>query len=439
MHSDLVLAFLLCVFSISFCKAQCSNDDEFSCFIPKVNISAGGLVKLQAEMLSAPFRSYYIEKLIVVNPPSGAFLQRVALMVNQISFDVYHEPVMQLLSDNTLQSITLNRAQNLHGFVVDGTNDHMKELVIDHSLLDRVPSTLGKLRQLRLIQIRYSHIEMLSLEVLASNAELMYATFTNSRIARVLPLKNANTELKLREIDLSENLIEHLDMSSWAPFKALIRINLSHNRLLVLDTQHSFTLDNLTTLYLDSNHLKTIDMRHLTLPQLQTISLNDNNFTEVPSSWGKKEALSYISINNNYITSFDFGSLRSLTSLGTILLESNHIHSVTVSNPVVHLPQLKWIYLANNTLNRIDLNGTDFPQLSYLTLAHNQFTSVPTVFRKYPNLRLSVEVNPIKCDNFKAHHLHLESFQIISVYAWEDDRCPDLFITYGGYNYCCVG
>ncbi|KFB51685.1 hypothetical protein ZHAS_00019770 [Anopheles sinensis] len=424
---------------MTFCKAQCSNNDEFSCIIPKVNISAGGLVMLEAAMLSAPFRSYYIEKLIVANPPSGAFLQRVAWTVNQISFDVFYEPVMRLLRDNTLQSITLDSAKNLQEFEVVGTNDHLKELVIDHSKLDRIPPTFGNLHQLKLIQIRYSRMEMLSLDVLAGNAELMYATFSSNRIARVLPLKNTNTAVKLREMDLTENLIEYLDMSIWAPFKALIRINLSYNRLLVLDTQHSFTLGNLTTLYLDSNRLKTIDMRQLNLPQLQTISLNDNNFTEVPSTWGKKEALSYISINNNYIKSFDFGSLRSLAYLDTIMLESNHIQRVTVSNPVVHLPHLKWIYLANNTLNRIELNGTDFPELSYLTLAHNRFTSVPTVFRKYPNLRMSLEANPIKCDNYKLHHLQLESFQIISVYAWGDDRCPELFITYGGYDYCCIG
>uniref|UniRef100_A0A182J6T4 Uncharacterized protein n=1 Tax=Anopheles atroparvus TaxID=41427 RepID=A0A182J6T4_ANOAO len=294
---------------------NCETDEPFTCIISNINMSVDGMTKLESTMASAPFKIHYVRKLIVPNPPSGTFLQQMASLVDVISFDVFYEPVLQLLAANSLLSIELYSAKNLRTFVANGPNDYLKVLLIDQSLLPQIPPTLGKLRRLKNVKIMRSRLEVLHLDALASNGELVYLDLTGNRIARILPLTNSNVEMAVKEVDLTENLLEYLDMTIWGPFKALQIINLSNNRLVALDTPQPVGLGNLIRLNLDSNRLEALDLRQLTSPLLLAVTLNGNNFTEVPSTWGKKDALKLISMDSNHITTLDFGAFRSLTYL----------------------------------------------------------------------------------------------------------------------------
>ncbi|XP_035784794.1 leucine-rich repeat-containing G-protein coupled receptor 4-like [Anopheles albimanus] len=419
--------------------AQCSTDYEFECYIQFINMTSDGFARLLHIFATTSYPSYTVQRLIVAKS-SGAFLQRIGQLTNGIIYLQYNEPVFVLPEGNELIYVTLTVAPALRVFIA-GRNDHLQSLRIENSSLGVIPATLKQLTQLQLLEIDCSPLTTLPLDMLAKNPYLFHVDLLANRIAQILPLTDPGAVLSVKKLSLTANRIVHLDLSVFEGAKDLSYLDLRNNRMLSISAgTKAGSLPNLLSLYLDGNRLSTFDpLLGLHAPRLTVLSLSENNFTEIPSKWEKSSALRYISLDSNRIRTFDFATVRSLKALESISLTENRIHTVRASPPVVELPLLQSIYLRGNALESFSLNGIELPTIGWITLDQNRLSRVPPVYRKYPQVRLFLTDNPIRCASLEQNQDKLSAYLITVSVAWEDYICPSKIINLLNIDMCCVG
>ncbi|XP_050094063.1 keratocan-like [Anopheles aquasalis] len=401
-------------------------------------MTSDGFARLVRTFATTSFSSYTVQRLIVANSASGAFLQRIGQLTKGIIYAQYSEPVFLLPKGNELTYVMLTVAPALRFFIA-GRNLHLESLRFDNSSLGAIPSTLNQLTQLKLLQINNSPLTSLPLDRLAKNPVLVYVELLANRIAQILPLTDPDAVLNVQQLSLSSNRIVHLDLGVFAGAKNLTVLDLRNNRLLSIASGAKVSLPNLLMLYLDGNRLSAIDLPSLYAPQLSALSLSANNFTELPAQWEDKPALRYISLDSNRIRTFDFATVRPLKQLLSISLTDNLIHTVLASPPVVELPVLGGIYLFGNVLEKFNLKGAELPMINWITLDKNRLTIVPPVFRKYPKVHVSLTDNPIRCASLEQNQDKLTAYLITVDVAWYDHICPSKTIKVLDIDMCCVG
>ncbi|XP_049542822.1 leucine-rich repeat-containing protein let-4-like [Anopheles darlingi] len=365
---------------------QCSTDDELECYIALINMTSGGFVRLQRIFATTSYPGYTVQRLIVANSASGAFLQRIGQLSKSIIYIQYNEQVFLLPEGNELIYVIITNAPTLRFFIA-GRNDQLETLRIENSLLNVIPSTLAQLTQLQLLQINRSPLALLHLDTLAKNPSLLYVELLENRIAKIIPPTDPGAVLSVQQLSLSSNWIVHLDLGVFERAKNLNFLDLRNNRLLTITTKVS--LPKLSSLFLDGNRLSSFDLPSLQTPLLHTLSLSANNFTEMLSQWEDKSELRYVSFDTNRIRTFDFATVRPLKKLASISLTDNMIQTVFASPPVVELPLLQGIYLSDqNAFVDIPTNWPKMPELQSLSMSNNNLKAANlTSLRVFPNLQ----------------------------------------------------
>ncbi|KAK5612879.1 Leucine-rich repeats and immunoglobulin-like domains protein 3 [Crenichthys baileyi] len=153
-----------------------------------------------------------------------------------------------------------------------------------------------------------------------------------------------------------------------------LELDLSHNRLQVLDR-------NLFSKLLNLNELK----------------LNHNKLEAIPDLGPCASNITTLILANNRITRISEEQLRPFTSLETLDLSNNKIAEIkTRSFPA--LP-LKNLFLCNNRISPLELGwSTNLANtLQVLELSHNRISSIPARFFQLPNLQhLDLSRNQIR-------------------------------------------
>lgn len=130
------------------------------------------------------------------------------------------------------------------------------------------------------------------------------------------------------------------------------------------------------------------------LPQLKTLSLNQNRLEYLPQSLAKLRQLYTLAVNEEYITSLpdfiiEFSQLQSLSirycqltklpewlvkleNLESLLLPDNLLLELPIS--IGFLKKLKFLDVSNNQLKRLPLTLTELPNLSHLFISNNSIS-----------------------------------------------------------------
>ena len=163
--------------------------------------------------------------------------------------------------------------------------------------------------------------------------------------------------------------------STWAPathFNNLLDINLSHNKIIHIDTD-SFLAAFCQTLDLSYNSLTRINANQLftkwtTYPnpiKINTLKLNNNQLSDISGlfSYGSTlyPKLTHVYLNSNKITRIEADTFRNVKSMTHLYLNDNKITSID-GLAFQGLVNLRQVYLHDNPVATIS-NPSDLSQL----------------------------------------------------------------------------
>ncbi|XP_053503649.1 lumican [Ictalurus furcatus] len=249
---------------------------------------------------------------------------------------------------------------------------------------------------------------------------------SNNRIE--LNLSSFATMRKLKDLDLSNNNLTKIskgilhkpplqlhDVQDQASQGGpeLSKLNLSNNKIRVIDKHVFENYSNLNKLCLSNNHLKNLeegtfrgalDLTHLDLsenrltsvptgalkdtPNLTSLFLQKNAITFVPeNAFSGLSALKKLDLSNNYIVHLNEKSLKSLFNLVELDLSFNQLR--TLKSVLQDLEKLKILKLHQNYLSSLP-NGVfnNLTELTELRLdSNNLFDILPDLFHPPTELR----------------------------------------------------
>ncbi|XP_051901812.1 toll-like receptor 21 [Pristis pectinata] len=180
-----------------------------------------------------------------------------------------------------------------------------------------------------------------------------------------------------------------------------LHLNISHNQLRFLGAGGFRALPNLLTLRLDYNQIREIDLGAFgNLSSLVTLNLSYNLISRLrPWRFQDLHSLAHLLLQHNQLLTIEPNALETLGSLQTLYLNSNHLsnfsqlaHSISGLRQLAFLhasdnklsslqctsslpPSLRALYLANNSLARLDGHPGLLSRLLTLDLADNQLAS----------------------------------------------------------------
>uniref|UniRef100_J3MBT2 non-specific serine/threonine protein kinase n=2 Tax=Oryza brachyantha TaxID=4533 RepID=J3MBT2_ORYBR len=292
-----------------------------------------------------------------------------------------------------------------------------------------VPSFLLYQHALRIIDISNNNLRGYFPSWLIENninLSFLYLRGNSFRGPLALPLKVHNTLLWL---DASCNRLRNLPMDINSTFPNLFHLNLSRNNfhgfypsafrymssLSLLDFSYNNITDNIgaalvgamshiSVLILSGNSFYGSFPRHLILPFINHLVLNDNNITgNIPENFCQSLQLTVLDVSSNKLTGSLPNCLFELSDLAVLNLRENYLvgsipsgfcHLIqlvfldvsrnNLSGPLQCLPNLQYLHLSENRLNGtfpIPLpSGTD---TCTIDLRGNQFSGIiPSVISK---------------------------------------------------------
>lgn len=239
----------------------------------------------------------------------------------------------------------------------------------------------------------------------------------------------------LLTLNVSHNRISNIPSRTFEIASNLTTIDLSHNSITQIDPNAFDDLTQLKQLYLDNNFILSISTRFFN-PEL-TLTLAYNALEEIQShtSSGQFPSIQYLSAAfnpnltivphlNASVLSVGYTSIRTVSfSPITIILEAVHCGIESVEIPPTNV--LKGLFIANNRLISIE-NFTALTSLVFLDVSHNYIETIDNSFLShFPLLKAlnvsnnklitfdqNVSPHPIVLENLNVGHNYLTSFKL---------------------------
>ncbi|KAK8719617.1 hypothetical protein OTU49_013907 [Cherax quadricarinatus] len=288
-------------------------------------------------------------------------------------------------SDLPLRKVDFSRnaIRRLNKDVLEGLEDHLLELNLDHNLLGNnynpifSSSEIAKLTSLQTLNLAYNHIREVDTGLLTSLKDLEVLHLEgNSLLA--MPSATLRGLDNLKVLTLQENDIDVMKKSCLAEVPDLLFLNVSHNRIINIDEDAFKELSQLVTLDLSHNRLSAVRGGALQgLQNLEELDLSSNFLPEIPAS-----------------------ALKDLTKLKTLVMHDNLIQTlggVVALGPLVSLQQLD---LTRNNIGELP-TGT-FRQLSGLRSLKLGVNSIRKVEKDAFEGLTSLEILQLDDDNILA-------------------------------------
>uniref|UniRef100_A0A182NHW2 Uncharacterized protein n=1 Tax=Anopheles dirus TaxID=7168 RepID=A0A182NHW2_9DIPT len=348
--------------------------------------------------------------------------RRIATYTETILYVVYRDPVFQIPDGNTIEEIELDGAEVLRA-IVAGSNSHLKKLQLGNCLLDRIPPTLSKLVELEELYITQCALTALRLDMLVANHKLTTVDLSQNQIRQILPVTATPKQMSaIVNLVLASNLLERLDMAMFAIMPYVERLDVRGNRIVRFEATAPVTYASLIRLSIAINKISYFDARNLTLPLLMSFYIDQNELTDIPTNWGPMPQLQYLGFEDNNIKRVDVNAFRTLQNLTSVYLSSNKIESIRTSSPVA-LPALAILTLDHNQIVSVNFTGCYFPYFREISLSDNQLTTIPPLFQRFFNVRMSVRANPIKCSNMVSFKNRIIEERLFVTTRTEQSQC----------------
>jgi hypothetical protein len=151
---------------------------------------------------------------------------------------------------------------------------------------------------------------------------------------------------------------------------------------------------NLSSLYLQDNHLTTLPDGIGSLSNLSLLNIADNDCTTLPDSFANLSQLYQLYAPNNEFTTLP-ACVTSLSSkLHYLYMSGNKL--TTLPDSIGQLSALTYLYLSDNKLTTLPSSIGNLSSLVYLDLKNNNLTALPESIGNLPTLwRLFVDNNSL--------------------------------------------
>ncbi|XP_071638827.1 uncharacterized protein Atk isoform X2 [Temnothorax longispinosus] len=284
-----------------------------------------------------------------------------------------------IFQENTrLQRVDLSRnnlAQIPHATFTN-TRD-LRELYASHNTLTELPGSLHGLTALRVLDLSFNKLNILSPETLSSLSSLL-------------------------ELKLVRNHIRELREGAFDGLPRLSLIDLENNDLRVIERNAIRALPELQAVRLGRNRLQSIPSGAFTeLPLLQSAELQENRIQEIASNaFINVPHLLFLNLSHNHLPDLEYVGLEGLRSLEVLDLSYNRLSRVSSDS----LAAMEWLVELKMDNNRIcAVHGSpfdDMPRLRVLSLRSNRMTAVSE--NAFKRLRsniavLDIDGNPLSC------------------------------------------
>lgn len=178
------------------------------------------------------------------------------------------------------------------------------------------------------------------------------------------------------QLDLSHNKLQVLDRNLFSKLLHLKEVKLNHNKLEAIPDLGSYA-SNITTLILANNRITGISEEQLgPLASLETLDLGHNKIVGIKFSSFPALPLKNLFLSNNRISSLELGWSTNLASTLQVLdLSHNRISNIPARS--FQLPNLQHLDLSRNHIRRVDgLTFQDLPTLRSLHLQRNRLSGL---------------------------------------------------------------
>ncbi|XP_073350618.1 chondroadherin-like protein [Pagrus major] len=182
---------------------------------------------------------------------------------------------------------------------------------------------------------------------------------------------------KTQLLDLRSNHFHYLPANSFPGTSQVVSLHLEFCKIHEIEGGAFRGMKNLLYLYLSDNDLTSLD----------------------PETFAGAPELTYLHLEGNRLAQFPGSALALLPSLSVLHLERNAISKLEPSGLLSSVtPNLRELYLTNNTITSIAKGALDSAYLVTLHLDSNQLTEMPTnALSEAPNLEeLSLSQNSIR-------------------------------------------
>uniref|UniRef100_A0A665TJ02 Ig-like domain-containing protein n=1 Tax=Echeneis naucrates TaxID=173247 RepID=A0A665TJ02_ECHNA len=155
------------------------------------------------------------------------------------------------------------------------------------------------------------------------------------------------------QLDLSHNKLQVLDSALFSNLKHLSEIKLNHNELEAVPDLGPYA-SNITTLILANNRITRISVEQLKpFLALEMLDLSNNNIVDIKASSFPTLPLKNLFLNNNRISSLETGCFTNLSSsLQVLRLNRNRLS--TIPAKIFQLPNLQHLELSRNRVRRVE-------------------------------------------------------------------------------------
>uniref|UniRef100_A0AAQ5YQM3 Disease resistance R13L4/SHOC-2-like LRR domain-containing protein n=1 Tax=Amphiprion ocellaris TaxID=80972 RepID=A0AAQ5YQM3_AMPOC len=246
---------------------------------------------------------------------------------------------------------------------------NLRELWLDNNSLQSIPGSLGKLRQLRYLDLAKNRIEQLDTDISGCEA--------------------------LEDLLLSSNMLQHLPDSIGM-------------------------LKKLTTLKVDDNQLTSLPNTIGSLSLLEELDCSCNELESLPPTIGYLHSLRTFAADENFLTELprEIGNCKNVTVMS---LRSNKLEFLP--DEIGQMTKLRVLNLSDNRLKNLPFTFTKLKDLAALWLSDNQSKAlIPLQTEAHPDTKQKVLTNYM----FPQQPRHDEDYQSDSdsfnPTLWEEQR-----------------
>ncbi|KAM8740381.1 leucine-rich repeats and immunoglobulin-like domains protein 3 isoform 2-T2 [Acanthopagrus schlegelii] len=164
------------------------------------------------------------------------------------------------------------------------------------------------------------------------------------------------------QLDLSHNKLQVLDSALFSKLQHLSEIKLNHNELEAIPDLGP-RASNLTTLILANNRITRISEEQLRpFLALETLDLSNNNIVDIKASSFPALPLKNLFLNNNRISALETGCFTNLSSsLQVLRLNRNRLSSIPAK--IFQLPNLQHLELSRNRVRSLKMQRNGLSRL----------------------------------------------------------------------------
>jgi Leucine-rich repeat (LRR) protein len=257
--------------------------------------------------------------------------------------------------------------------------------------LDQVPQAFCKFKSLKHLILNKNFIERISAQIFEALPNLEVINIKSNNLREFPPPLHANffVDSNLREIKCTNNQITDVSRDI-QQFTSLMKLKMNCNRM------HKFppinTLVHLRKLDLANNQISDVPGKAIqNLESLETLLLENNNISYLPSELGELRALQLLNLIGNRIDAIPY-TIKNLTNLLHLYLDFNYF--TVLPYWISKIPRLKTLSMNRNFLSCVPHYIGNLTTLESLNLANNRICWISSDIKLCINVgRLSLHSN----------------------------------------------